>query len=77
MKKTPEGVFLLSIFRLPHKIQYNIFLGAAMKRNCKLIGLGIFAVGFVVLVSSFLPLAALVYIEAALLMIAGILYFCL
>ena len=48
-----------------------------MKRNCKLIGLGIFAVGFVVLLSSFLPLVALVYIEAALLMIAGILYFCL
>ncbi len=48
-----------------------------MKRNGKIIGLGIFAVGFVILLSCFLPMTVLVYVQAALLMIVGILYFCL
>jgi hypothetical protein len=54
-----------------------MFFGAVMKRNTKLIGLGIFSVGFVILLSGFLPFQALVYIQAALLMIVGALYFCL
>ena len=61
-----------------HKITIqSMFFGAVMKRNTKLIGLGIFSVGFVILLSGFLPFQALVYIQAALLMIVGALYFCL
>lgn len=47
-----------------------------MKRNSKMIGLGIFSIGFVIVISGFLPIAALVYLQAILLMAIGIFYFC-
>ncbi len=46
-----------------------------MRKNSKLIGICIMAMGVTILVSCFLPSVALVCIEALLLIFAGFLYF--
>lgn len=47
-----------------------------MKKNSKLIGICIMAAGAMILLSCFLPPIVLVYVEAALLIALGFLYFC-
>lgn len=45
-----------------------------MKKNNKLVGVGIIAAGAMILLSCFLPPVVLVCVEAVLLIVAGVIY---